>query len=109
VEVAVGRPDRNWGVDRWDWSPNATLRFPDIRLPVGYGQTRTAAHLPVLTMVTGYSRWLSALLIPSRRAEDLFAVAPKVGTSRIPGGDAARAGGLSQKVQPMLDHWLLDQ
>jgi hypothetical protein len=24
-------------------------------------------------MVTGYSRWLSAVLIPSRRAEDLFA------------------------------------
>jgi transposase len=36
------------------------LWFPDIRLPVGYGQTRTAAQLPVLTMVTGYSRWLSA-------------------------------------------------
>jgi transposase len=47
--------------------------FPDIRLPVGYGQTRTATQLPVLTMVTGYSRWLSALLIPSRSAEDLFA------------------------------------
>jgi transposase len=47
--------------------------FPDITLPVGYGQTRTAAQLPVLTMVTGYSRWLSALLIPSRAAEDLFA------------------------------------
>jgi hypothetical protein len=27
----------------------------------------------VLTMVCGYSRWLSAILIPSRRAEDLFA------------------------------------
>jgi hypothetical protein len=24
-------------------------------------------------MVTGYSRWLSAILIPTRRAEDLFA------------------------------------
>ena len=49
------------------------LWFPDITLPVGYGQVRTAVQLPVLTMVTGYSRWLSALLIPSRRAEDLFA------------------------------------
>lgn len=49
------------------------LWFPDITLPVGYGQTRTAAQLPVLTMVTGYSRWLSGLLIPSRSAEDLFA------------------------------------
>jgi len=29
--------------------------------------------LPVLTMVCGYSRWLSAMLLPSRHAEDLFA------------------------------------
>ncbi len=49
------------------------LWFPDITLPVGYGQVRTATQLPVLTMVCGYSRWLSAVLIPSRRAEDLFA------------------------------------
>ncbi len=47
--------------------------FPDIEVPVGYGQSRTAKQLPVLTMVTGYARWLSAVLIPSRRAEDLFA------------------------------------
>ena len=47
--------------------------FPDITLPVGYGQVRTPTQLPVLTMVCGYSRWLSAVLIPSRRAEDLFA------------------------------------
>jgi transposase len=49
------------------------LWFPDIRLPVECGQFRTAPQLPVLTMVTGYSRWLSGLLIPSRKAEDLFA------------------------------------
>jgi hypothetical protein len=49
------------------------LWFPDIRLPVGYGQVRTAMQLPVLTMVTGCSRWLSRVLIPSRRTEDLFA------------------------------------
>jgi transposase len=49
------------------------LWFPPIELPVGFGQSRTAAQLPVLTMVTGYARWLSAVLIPSRRAEDLFA------------------------------------
>jgi transposase len=47
--------------------------FPDIELPVGYGQVRTAKQLPVLTMVTGYSRWLSGVLIPTRSAEDLFA------------------------------------
>ena len=34
------------------------LWFPPIELPVGFGQTRTPAQLPVLTMVTGYSRWL---------------------------------------------------
>jgi transposase len=47
--------------------------FPDIELPVGFGQTRTAKQLPVLTMVTGYSRMLFGRLIPTRRAEDLFA------------------------------------
>jgi hypothetical protein len=47
--------------------------FPDIELPVGFGQTRPAKRLPVLTMVCGYSRWLSALLIPTRNAPDLFA------------------------------------
>jgi transposase len=47
--------------------------FPEIELPVGFGQCRTAKQLPVLTMVTGYSRWLSAVLVPSRAAEDLFA------------------------------------
>ncbi len=47
--------------------------FPDITVPVGSGQVRTAKRLPVLTMASGYSRWLSAVLIPSRQAEDLFA------------------------------------
>ena len=47
--------------------------FPPIRLPVGFGQTRTATQLPVLTMITGYARWASALLLPTRRAEDLYA------------------------------------
>jgi transposase len=49
------------------------LWFPPIRLPVGFGQTRRPAQLPVLTMVTGYSRWLSGQLIPTRAAPDLFA------------------------------------
>ena len=47
--------------------------FPPIELPVGYGQTRTAKRLPVMTTVSGYSRWAGALLIPSREAEDLYA------------------------------------
>jgi transposase len=49
------------------------LWFPPIRLPVGFGQVRRPAQLPVLTMVTGYSRWLSGVLIPSRCSQDLFA------------------------------------
>ena len=47
--------------------------FPDVEVPVGYGQVRTATQLPVLTMVCGYSRWASAGLIPTRTAEDLYA------------------------------------
>ena len=47
--------------------------FPDITVPVGCGQVRTAKQLPVLTMVSGYSRWASAVLIPTRNAEDLYA------------------------------------
>ena len=47
--------------------------FPDITVPAGSGQVRTAKQLPVLTMVSGYSRWASAVLIPTRNAEDLFA------------------------------------
>jgi transposase len=46
--------------------------FPEVTIPVGFGQTRRPALLPVLVMVLGYSRWLCARLLPSRRAEDLF-------------------------------------
>jgi transposase len=46
--------------------------FPPIELPVGFGQTRTAKQLPVMTMVSGYSRTAGGLLIPSRDTEDLF-------------------------------------
>jgi hypothetical protein len=54
-------------------SRKCDLWFPPIELPVGFGQIRMAKQLPVLTMVCGYSRWLQAMLIPSRHAEDLFA------------------------------------
>jgi transposase len=47
--------------------------FPPITLPVGFGQTRGPTQLPVLTMVTGYSRTALGLLVPTRNAEDLFA------------------------------------
>ena len=46
--------------------------FPDIVLPVGFGQARTAKQLPVLTMVAAYSRTLFARLIPTRTAADLY-------------------------------------
>src|SRR4029079_8024108 len=49
------------------------LWFPPINVPVGFGQVRKPTQLPVLTMVTGYSRWLSGLLIPTRASGDLFA------------------------------------
>ena len=45
---------------------------PPVVLPVGFGQARTAKQLPVLTMITGYSRHVDGLLIPSRAAQDLF-------------------------------------
>ncbi len=48
------------------------LWFPDVEIPVGFGQTRTAKQLPVLVMVCGYCRWLSARLLPSRTTADLF-------------------------------------
>jgi transposase len=47
--------------------------FPPVTVPVGCGQVRRPAQLPVLTMVCAYSRWLLGLLIPTRHAEDLFA------------------------------------
>lgn len=47
--------------------------FPPVTVPVGYGQRRIPTQLPVLTMALGYSRWLSAMLLPTRCAEDLFA------------------------------------
>jgi transposase len=49
------------------------LWFPPVMVPVGCGQSRKPTQLPVLTMVCGYSRWLSAVLIPSRTVADLFA------------------------------------
>jgi hypothetical protein len=47
--------------------------FPPVTVPAGPGQVRRPADLPVLTMVSAYSRWLMGVLVPTRRAEDLFA------------------------------------
>ncbi len=48
------------------------LWFPDADIPLGAGQNGRGTT-PVITMVSGYSRVLSGLLIPSRCTEDLFA------------------------------------
>jgi transposase len=46
------------------------LWFPPADVPLGWGQ---AGRPPVLVMVSGYSRVIAAVMIPSRRAEDLLA------------------------------------
>lgn len=45
------------------------LWFPPADVPVGAGRV---ARPPVLVMVSGYSRWLMARMIPSRQAHDLI-------------------------------------
>ncbi len=46
------------------------LWFPPAKVPVGAGQQTSP---PVLVMVSGYSRWMLARMLPSRAAGDLFA------------------------------------
>lgn len=60
--------------DRLDHKPGEAaqfdLWFPEPQIPVGYGQVRM---LPVLVMTLTFSRFLSALMIPSRQSGDLLA------------------------------------
>ncbi|WP_426624424.1 IS21 family transposase [Leifsonia sp. McL0607] len=46
------------------------LWFPETRVPVGDGQDRV---LPVLVMVSGFSRRIEAIMLPSRQGGDLTA------------------------------------
>jgi transposase len=46
------------------------LWFPPVDVPLGFGQV---GRPPVLVMVSGYSRWLLARMIPSRQSPDLLA------------------------------------
>lgn len=46
------------------------LWFPEPKIPVGHGQT---LMLPVLVITLGFSRFLSAMMLPSRQAGDLLA------------------------------------
>jgi transposase len=45
------------------------LWFPPAPVPLGFGQTGSP---PVLVMVAGYSRWMWAVMIPSRQIPDLL-------------------------------------
>ncbi|MFC4951259.1 IS21 family transposase [Pseudonocardia sp. GCM10023141] len=45
------------------------LWFPETKIPVGRGQERI---LPVLVMTLGFSRFLTATMIPSRQAGDIL-------------------------------------
>ncbi len=46
------------------------LWFPPADIPLGFGQV---GRPPVLVMVAGYSRWITARMLPSRSAADLIA------------------------------------
>jgi O-antigen/teichoic acid export membrane protein len=47
--------------------------FPPLAIPVGSRQVRTSGQLPVFTVVSAYSGWIAAVLIPSQHAPDLHA------------------------------------
>ena len=59
---------------RTSYQPGELMRcdlwFPPVRIPLGHGHSDSP---PVLVMVSGYSRVMSALMIPSRHAADLIA------------------------------------
>ncbi|MGC4935950.1 helix-turn-helix domain-containing protein, partial [Gordonia sp. DT30] len=57
----VHRPGESAQMDLW---------FPATRIPTGFGST---AVLPVLVMTLTFSRFLSAMMIPSRQAGDILA------------------------------------
>ncbi|WLS43216.1 IS21 family transposase [Micromonospora profundi] len=65
------RPDP---AQRTDYLPGelaqCDLWFPPADVALGFGQV---GRPPVLVMVSGYSRWLSAVMIPSRQSPDLLA------------------------------------
>ena len=64
--------------------------FPDVTLPVGFGQTRPPKQLPVLTMVPGYSRWLGGGADPQPRSRRF--VCGLVAAGRDAGRGAAGVG-----------------
>lgn len=48
------------------------LWFPPVPVPLGHGQVGVGTSVPpVLVMTSGYSQWRTAVMIPTRTAEDL--------------------------------------
>ena len=107
-------------VDRVTYEPGqlaqCDLWFPETPVPVAAGQARI---LPVLVIVLGFSRFLSATMIPSRQAGDILAGmwqliaalgrVPKTlvwdresaigGTGRVSAPAAAFAGTLATRIR----------
>jgi transposase len=106
-------------VDRVVYEPGqitqCDLWFPQPRIPVAAGQDRV---LPVLVMTLGFSRFLTATMIPSRQAGDILSGMWQLinrigrvtktlvwdresaigGTGRVSGPAAAFAGTLATKI-----------
>lgn len=61
-------------VDRLEHPPSRAMQcdlwFPAPKIPVGFGQE---AMLPVLVMVAAFSRFIAAVMLPSRQTMDLVA------------------------------------
>jgi transposase len=61
-------------VDRLEHPPGRVIQcelwFPTPKIPVGFGQE---AMLPVLVMVAAFSRFIGAVMLPSRQTMDLVA------------------------------------
>ncbi len=61
-------------VDRLEHPPGRVIQcdlwFPAPKIPVGFGQE---AMLPVLVMVAAFSRFIAAVMLPSRQTMDLVA------------------------------------
>ena len=61
-------------VDRLEHPPGRVIQcdlwFPAPKIPVGFGQK---AMLPVLVMVAAFSRFIAAVMLPSRQSMDLVA------------------------------------
>ncbi|MGH7734259.1 MAG: IS21 family transposase [Gemmatimonadales bacterium] len=63
-------------VSRTSYDPGERVQddfwFPPAEIPLGHGKVAAGKEVPpVLVMASGYSRWMLALMLPSRHAEDL--------------------------------------